>query len=52
MDGTVLFDSIEEPADMENHSDRREFIEARKTGTGIENRLSATLNENTYYYAF
>lgn len=51
MDGTVLFDSIEEPADMENHSDRPEFIEARKTGTGIENRLSATLNENTYYYA-
>ena len=29
-DGKVLFDSIENPAEMENHSNRPEFIEAQK----------------------
>ena len=31
-DGDVLFDSIENPSEMENHSDRPEFIEAEKKG--------------------
>ena len=31
-DGKVLFDSIENPAEMENHSNRPEFIEAEKNG--------------------
>ena len=29
-DGQVLFDSIENPEEMENHSNRPEFIEAEK----------------------
>ena len=33
-DGDVLFDSIENPSEMENHSDRPEFIEAEKQGFG------------------
>ena len=31
-DGKVLFDSIENPEEMENHSNRPEFIEAQKKG--------------------
>ena len=31
-DGSVLFDSIEDPSEMENHSNRPEFIEAEKNG--------------------
>ena len=33
-DGQVLFDSIENPKEMENHSNRPEFIEAEKQGSG------------------
>ena len=31
-DGTVLFDSVADPAKLPNHSDRPEFIEAVKQG--------------------
>ncbi len=50
-DGTVLFDSEANVLMMENHSDRREFISARETGTGEVTRLSATLDKQTSYYA-
>ena len=50
-DGTVVFES-EEPADeMENHSQRKEFQEALRTGMGTDSRSSATLSERTYYCA-
>ena len=50
-DGTVLYDSVADPATMENHSDREEVIAAHKTGTGTSLRYSATLSQNTLYYA-
>jgi two-component system phosphate regulon sensor histidine kinase PhoR len=50
-DGTVLFDSAEDPEKMENHSGRPEVQEAMADGEGSEDRLSETLSEQTYYYA-
>lgn len=50
-DGDVLFDSIENPSEMENHSDRPEFIEAEKKGFGEMVRYSDTLSKQTFYYA-
>ena len=46
-DGDVLFDSIENPSEMENHSDRPEFIEAEKKGFGEMVRYSDTLSKQT-----
>ena len=48
-DGDVLFDSIENPSAMENHSNRPEFIEAEKKGFGEMVRYSATLSKQTFY---
>ena len=42
-DGQVLFDSIENPEEMENHSNRPEFIEAEKQGSGEMVRYSRHL---------
>ena len=42
-DGQVLFDSIENPEEMENHSNRPEFIEAEKQGSVEIVRYSDTL---------
>ena len=50
-DGTVLYDSEANPADMENHRDREEFVEAQADGTGESVRYSRTLMERTIYYA-
>lgn len=50
-DGQVLFDSIENPEEMENHSNRPEFIEAEKQGSGEMVRYSNTLSKQTFYYA-
>lgn len=50
-DGTVLFDSLEPAQDMENHSDRPEFQEARDKGNGELVRYSRTLSKQTFYYA-
>lgn len=50
-DGQVLFDSIENPKEMENHSNRPEFIEAEKQGSGEMVRYSDTLSKQTFYYA-
>jgi two-component system phosphate regulon sensor histidine kinase PhoR len=50
-DGTVLYDNFALPANMDNHSDRPEFINAMETGFGEITRFSDTLGESTYYYA-
>lgn len=51
LNGTVLFDNFENAAQMENHSDRPEIIEAIRTGKGESVRLSQTLGKQTFYYA-
>ena len=50
-DGTVLYDSVEDAANMENHSERPEIKEALETGEGRGMRKSATLAKHTFYYA-
>ena len=50
-DGAVLYDTESDPAAMENHADREEFIEAEATGAGESSRVSATLSERTVYVA-
>ena len=49
--GTVLADSIENASSMESHADRPEFKEALQSGQGSTIRKSATIDQNTYYYA-
>ena len=49
--GTVLYDSQADASSMENHSDRKEFQEALKNGSGYAERMSKTLSEKTVYYA-
>lgn len=50
-DGTVLADSIEDPALLSNHSDREEVADALKNGSGSSVRYSDTLMKKTIYYA-
>ena len=50
-DGTVLYDNKADAAEMENHSDRKEFQKAEKYGVGESSRYSDTLSEKTIYYA-
>jgi len=50
-DGTVLGDSEEDPATMENHSTRPEVIAALASGYGEIVRYSTTLNEQMMYVA-
>ena len=50
-DGSVLFDSLGEDAQMENHSDRSEVQAALSVGDGEAVRYSETLRANTVYYA-
>ncbi|MDO4482015.1 MAG: ATP-binding protein [Bacillota bacterium] len=50
-DGNVLFDSNADAESMENHSDRKEFIDALNTGKGEDERYSDTLSEKTIYQA-
>ena len=50
-DGSVLYDSNADPAEMENHADRAEVIQAIREAEGRDSRLSSTLNRRTYYYA-
>ena len=50
-DGTVLFDSMEDADDMENHSDREEVAEAKEEGESFAVRYSDTLSTRTIYYA-
>ena len=49
--GTVLGDSEQDPAKMENHSDRPEFIQAIQKSFGQSIRLSHTLDKKMLYIA-
>lgn len=51
VDGTVLYDSKGDAAEMENHGRRAEVQEALEKGRGEDSRYSATLSEKTNYYA-
>jgi len=50
-DGKVVADSDENPADMENHSDRPEFKDAFEVGIGKSMRFSHTLGKSMMYLA-
>ncbi|MCD7740731.1 MAG: ATP-binding protein [Ruminococcus sp.] len=50
-DGTVSYDSEEDPADMENHLEREEVKQAFESGSGQAQRLSQTLEKTYCYYA-
>lgn len=50
-DGKVLFDSVADVTNMENHSDRPEVKKALKEGTASIVRTSDTINAEDYYYA-
>ena len=50
-DGSVLFDSKADPALMDNHSDRPEFLQALQTGQGEARRVSGTLSDWVIYRA-
>ncbi len=50
-DGTVLADSAEDPALMEDHDSRPEIVEAMDAKKGIATRYSVTLDEEMYYLA-
>jgi signal transduction histidine kinase len=49
--GKVLGDSERQPAEMENHGDRVEIVEALETGFGQSTRFSDTLNYSMKYVA-
>jgi two-component system, OmpR family, phosphate regulon sensor histidine kinase PhoR len=51
VDGTVLGDSWEVPATLENHSSRPEVIDALKSGIGTNIRYSTTVREDMLYVA-
>lgn len=50
-DGSVLWDSQASAADMENHSDRKEFQQALAGSLGEDSRISNTAGQDTYYCA-
>lgn len=50
-DGTVLYDTEADPADMPNHADRPEVIRAFEEGRGNSERSSSTLGEVMLYEA-
>ena len=50
-EGKVIADSDEDPALMENHSDRPEVITALENFRGTASRYSSTLDEDLFYMA-
>ena len=50
-DGTVMGDSEEIPASMDNHGDRPEIVTALAGGTGSSTRFSSTLDHQRMYVA-
>lgn len=50
-DGTVLFDTDADSADMENHLDRPEIQEAFAYGEASASRVSETMSKTLFYYA-
>lgn len=49
--GTVIADSERDFDQLENHSNREEFLKATQKGEAFSKRRSETLGENYYYYA-
>lgn len=49
--GEVLYDTMADASELENHSDRKEIKEAAENGSGKSTRYSNTLTEKTLYYA-
>ena len=50
-DGSVVYDSMADPAAMGNHLQRPEVAEAFETGSGRSDRYSSTILEKNNYYA-
>ena len=50
-DGEVLYQSLLNKDEMDNHNERPEIIEAREKGEGEAIRYSATSGTHTFYYA-
>lgn len=50
-DGNVLADSERDFSQLENHSNRDEFLKATQKGEAFSKRQSETLGESYYYYA-
>ncbi|MBE6949547.1 MAG: PAS domain-containing sensor histidine kinase [Ruminococcaceae bacterium] len=50
-DGTVIYDSVSNPENMENHLDREEIQKAIQTGYGESSRYSTTMMEEQLYVA-
>ncbi|GIP38237.1 PAS domain-containing sensor histidine kinase [Paenibacillus sp. J31TS4] len=50
-DGTVVGDSDQPPETMDNHSGRKEIVEAKEAGIGYSIRHSATLDADMLYVA-
>lgn len=50
-DGSILYDSMATPEEMDNHVSREEINEAFESGTGESSRYSDTLMEKTLYCA-
>lgn len=50
-DGTVLYDTVADATQMENHIEREEIKEALESGHGSSTRNSSTLMEKTFYEA-
>lgn len=50
-DGAVLFDNRHPAAQMENHADRKEFIDAKKNGVSEIERESQTMTTRLMYIA-
>lgn len=50
-DGNVLYDSVYDASDMENHFEREEVKEALESGYGESSRYSSTLTEHYLYSA-
>ncbi|MDO4168178.1 MAG: ATP-binding protein [Eubacteriales bacterium] len=50
-DGTVLYDTVANPGDLDNHRDRPEIRDAFAKGEGQSIRRSSTINKSNYYYA-
>lgn len=50
-DGEVLYESLLNKDEMDNHNERPEIIEARENGEGEAVRYSATSGTHTFYYA-
>ena len=50
-DGSVAYDNMAPIEGLKTHIDREEVQEALETGVGESKRYSATLGQQTYYYA-